>query len=237
MNLAIIPARGGSKRIPGKNIRPFCQKPLIAYSIEAAAQSGLFEKIIVSTDSEEIAEIAHRYGADVPFLRPAHLSDDHTGTRPVTNHAIEYCREHFFEPEFNCCIYATAPFLQAKYLKQGLEALKIQSDKLFSFSVTSFPFPIQRAIALRDGHVEPMYPKDIWKRSQDLEEAFHDAGQFYWGTTQGYLSDKAIFSSESIPVVLPRHLVQDIDTHEDWNRAELMYKAYLSDVQQQESSK
>ncbi len=237
MNLAIIPARGGSKRIPGKNIRPFCQKPLIAYSIEAAAQSGLFEKIIVSTDSEEIAEIAHRYGADVPFLRPAHLSDDHTGTRPVTNHAIEYCREHFFEPEFNCCIYATAPFLQAKYLKQGLEALKIQSDKLFSFSVTSFPFPIQRAIALRDGHVEPMYPNDIWKRSQDLEEAFHDAGQFYWGTTQGYLSDKAIFSSESIPVVLPRHLVQDIDTHEDWNRAELMYKAYLSDVQQQESSK
>lgn len=236
MNLAIIPARGGSKRIPGKNIRPFCNQPLIAYSIDVAKKSGLFDKIIVSTDSEEIAEVAHRFGADVPFLRPEHLSDDMTGTRPVTNHAIEYCKTHFFDPEFCCCIYATAPFLEAKYLKQGLEALKIQSDKKFAFSVTSFPFPIQRAIALRDGHVEPMYPADIWKRSQDLEEAFHDAGQFYWGTTEGYLSDDAIFSEASIPVVLPRHLVQDIDTHEDWNRAELMYKAYLSGNEQEEMS-
>ena len=232
MNLAIIPARGGSKRIPGKNIRLFCDKPLIAYSIEAAKNSGLFEKVIVSTDSEEVASIAKEYGADVPFMRPEHLSNDVVGTRPVTNHAIEYCKEHLFEPEYCCCIYATAPFLQPEYLKQGLESLKADSNKQFAFSVTSFPFPVQRAIKLKDGGVEAMYPNDIWKRSQDLEEAYHDAGQFYWGSTKGYLSDEPIFSNASIPVVLPRHLVQDIDTHEDWVRAELMYKAYLGGKKQ-----
>jgi len=227
LNLAIIPARGGSKRIPGKNIRRFCEQPLIAYSIIAAKNSGLFEKVIVSTDSEEVASIAREYGADVPFMRPEHLSNDVIGTRPVTNHAIDYCREHFFEPEYCCCIYATAPFLQAQYLEQGLQALKAQPEKHFAFSVTSFPFPVQRAIKLINGSVEAMYPADIWKRSQDLEEAYHDAGQFYWGSTAGYLSEQAIFSEASIPVVLPRHLVQDIDTQEDWVRAELMYKAYL----------
>ncbi|MCY7294529.1 pseudaminic acid cytidylyltransferase [Alteromonas sp. a30] len=236
MNVAIIPARGGSKRIPGKNIRFFCDKPLIAYSIEVARESGVFEKIIVSTDSEDVAEVAHRYGADVPFLRPESLSNDIVGTRPVTNHAIEYCQKHFFEPEYVCCIYATAPFLQAEYLKNGLDQLKANPLKKFAFSVTSFPFPVQRAIKLKDGGVEAMYPKDIWKRSQDLEEAYHDAGQFYWGTTAGYLSDEAIFSKASIPVVLPRHLVQDIDTQEDWTRAELMYKAYLGGEQQKESA-
>ncbi|UAA39496.1 pseudaminic acid cytidylyltransferase [Paraneptunicella aestuarii] len=229
MNLAIIPARGGSKRIPGKNIRRFCDKPLIAYSIEAAKESGLFEKIIVSTDSEEVASIAKEFGADVPFMRPEHLSNDIVGTRPVTNHAIEYCIENMFEPEYCCCIYATAPFLQPEYLRQGLEALQQSPDKQFAFSVTSFPFPVQRAIKLQDGGVEAMYPNDIWKRSQDLEEAYHDAGQFYWGSTKAYLSDEPIFSKASIPVVLPRHLVQDIDTHEDWVRAELMYKAYVGD--------
>lgn len=227
MNLAIIPARGGSKRIPGKNIREFCEQPLIAYSINAAKNSGLFEKVMVSTDSEEVANIAREYGADVPFIRPEHLSNDVIGTRPVTNHAIEYCREHYFDPEYCCCIYATAPFLQTQYLEQGLQALKAQPEKRFAFSVTSFPFPVQRAIKLTNGSVEAMYPADIWKRSQDLEEAYHDAGQFYWGSTAGYLSELAIFSEASIPVVLPRHLVQDIDTQEDWVRAELMYKAYL----------
>lgn len=227
MNLAIIPARGGSKRIPGKNIKLFCDKPLIAFSIEAAKHSGLFERIIVSTDSEEVADIARQYGADVPFLRPEHLSNDVVGTRPVTNHAIEYCKEHFFEPEYCCCIYATAPFLQPEYLQKGLSLLQGDESKSFAFSVTTFPFPVQRAIKLQEGGVEAMYPNDIWKRSQDLEEAYHDAGQFYWGTTEGYLSEQQIFSAASIPVVLPRHLVQDIDTHEDWIRAELMYKAYL----------
>lgn len=227
MNLAIIPARGGSKRIPGKNIKTFVGKPLIAYSIEAAKKSGVFDKIWVSTDSLEVAEVAKRYGAETPFIRPNDLSDDMTGTRPVTNHAISYCIDNFAKPEFCCCIYATAPFLEPEYLKQGLQQLQQLRQKSFSFSVTSFAFPIQRSLSIRDGQVAAMYPEAISKRSQDLEEAYHDAGQFYWGKTDDYLSEKAIFSQHSIPIVLPRHLVQDIDTPEDWNRAELMYKAYI----------
>ena len=227
MNIAIIPARGGSKRIPGKNIKLFAGKPLIVYSIEAAKASGLFDKIIISTDSEEIAEVAKVYGAEVPFIRPKELSDDLVGTRPVTNHAINFCIEHSYKPKFCCCIYATAPFLQAKYLQQGLDSLKQHNDKSFAFSVTSFPFPVQRALIKSAAGVSPMFPESIAKRSQDLEEAYHDAGQFYWGKTDDYLSNKKIFSHHSLPVVLPRHLVQDIDTPEDWQRAELMYQAYV----------
>jgi pseudaminic acid cytidylyltransferase len=227
VNIAIIPARGGSKRIPGKNIKEFAGKPLIAYSIDAAKASGLFDKIIISTDSEEVTEVAKAYGADVPFIRPQALSNDVVGTRPVTNHAIKFCIEHFYKPEFCCCIYATAPFLQAEYLQQGLDLLKQNNEKSFAFSVTSFPFPIQRALKKSAEGVSPMFPENIGKRSQDLEEAYHDAGQFYWGKTEEYLSDKKIFSHHSLSVVLPRHLVQDIDTPEDWLRAELMYKAYI----------
>lgn len=227
MNLAIIPARGGSKRIPHKNIRKFAGKPLIAYSIEAAKAAGVFDKIWVSTDSQEVADVATAYGAEAPFLRPQDLSDDMTGTRPVTNHAIEYCIDNFETPDFCCCIYATAPFLQADYLVKGLSLLKQNKSKSFAFSVTSYAFPIQRSLQITEGGVAPMFPEDIAKRSQDLTEAFHDAGQFYWGTTKDYLSAKGIFSEHSIPVVLPRHLVQDIDTQEDWTRAELMYKAYM----------
>jgi N-acylneuraminate cytidylyltransferase len=227
MNIAIIPARGGSKRIPGKNIKLFAGKPLIAYSIQAAKTSGLFDKIIISTDSEEVAEVAKAYGAEVPFIRPKELSNDVVGTRPVTNHAIKFCIEHFYQPEFCCCIYATAPFLQAKYLQQGLEDLQQHSEKSFAFSVTSFPFPVQRALLKTQAGVAPMFPENINKRSQDLEEAYHDAGQFYWGKTDSYLSNQKIFSHHSLPVILPRHLVQDIDTPEDWQRAELIYLAYV----------
>jgi pseudaminic acid cytidylyltransferase len=227
LNLAIIPARGGSKRIPGKNIKSFAGKPLIAYSIDAAIASGLFNKIIISTDSEEVAEVAKAYGADVPFIRPKELSNDIVGTRPVTNHAIKFCIEQFYKPKFCCCIYATAPFLQANYLRQGLDSLKQNSEKSFAFSVTSFPFPVQRALIKSPAGVLPMFPESINQRSQDLEEAYHDAGQFYWGRTDDYLSNQQIFSHHSLPVVLPRHLVQDIDTPEDWLRAELMFKAYV----------
>lgn len=227
MNIAIIPARGGSKRIPGKNIKEFAGKPLIAYSIEAAKASGLFDKIIISTDSEDVAEVAKSWGAEVPFMRPDELSNDVVGTHPVTNHAIKFCIEHFYKPEFCCCIYATAPFLQAEYLQQGLDSLNQHRDKSFAFSITSFPFPVQRALKIDQGVIAPLYPEYIGKRSQDLEEAYHDAGQFYWGRTDDYLSNKKIFSQHSLPVVLPRHLVQDIDTPEDWQRAELMYKAYV----------
>jgi len=229
LKLAVIPARGGSKRIPGKNIRLFSGKPLINYSIEAAINSQLFDKVIVSTDSEEIKALSISLGAEVPFLRPEHLSNDVVGTRPVTNHAIEYCREHFFDPEHVCCIYATAPFLEQSYLKKGLEALEANKQLDFAFSVTTFPFPVQRALLKDADGVKPMMPEFINKRSQDLEEVYHDAGQFYWGTGEAWLSSKVVFSANSYPVVLPRHLVQDIDTQEDWIRAELMYRAYVQD--------
>lgn len=236
MNLAVIPARGGSKRIPGKNIKMFAGKPLIAYSIQAAIDSGEFEKIIVSTDCERVAKVAVEYGAEVPFLRPAELSDDYVGTTPVTRHAIEYCKQHLFEPEFCCCIYATAPFLTAESIQQGIEKLRQDKTKSFAFSVTSFPFPIQRALKMKGKGVAPMYPENISKRSQDLEEAYHDAGQFYWGKSNAYLQGERIFGEHSVPVILPRYLVQDIDTLEDWQRAELMYKAYIKENNSKENN-
>lgn len=230
MNLAIIPARGGSKRIPGKNIREFAGKPLIAYSIQAALESQLFGKVIVSTDSEEVADVARNFGAEVPFMRPKELSNDFIGTYPVIQHGIKYCEQHFFKPEFTCCIYATAPFISVESLLSGLTALKQNGDKLFAFSVTSFPFPIQRALKMKEGGVAPFQPKCMSMRSQDLEEAYHDAGQFYWGHSDAFLQGKSNFSPQSIPIVLPRHLVQDIDTPEDWHRAELMYQAYVRGI-------
>ncbi|MBF7072355.1 pseudaminic acid cytidylyltransferase [Glaciecola sp. MH2013] len=225
--MAVIPARGGSKRIIGKNTRVFAGQPLIAYSIKVAQSSGLFDDIIVTTDSDKIADLAKQFGATVPFLRPSDLSDDLTGTRPVTNHAIRWYQDNIGALDYCCCIYATAPFLQANYLKAGLDALDEDSSKAFAYSVTSFPFPIQRALFMQANYAEPAFKEDIMKRSQDLPEAYHDAGQFYWGRAEDYLSSKAIFSEHGIPIILPRHLVQDIDTEEDWLRAELMYKAYM----------
>ena len=229
MNLAVIPARGGSKRIRGKNSKIFCGKPLIAYSIEAAKKCGLFDKIIVSTDSKHIAETAKEYGAEIPFLRPSNLSDDFTGTVPVVRHAITQMQQLGMNPSYTCCIYATAPFIQVSALKDGFEKLRADDAKHYAFSVTSFPFPIQRALKMQNGGVFPFSPQDIPKRSQDLEDAFHDAGQFYWGTSNAFLKGIPTFSETSIPIVLPRHLVQDIDTLEDWARAELMYDAYVKD--------
>jgi N-acylneuraminate cytidylyltransferase len=225
MKLAIIPARGGSKRIPRKNIKPFCGKPMIAWSIEAALESGCFDRIIVSTDDEEIAEVARQYGAEVPFMRPLELSDDHTGTIPVIRHAIETINSQGRAVEQACCLYATAPFIQAEDLRRGLEILQ-GSGGDYAFSVTSYAFPIQRAIRLTpEGRVEMFNPEHFNTRSQDLEEAYHDAGQFYWGRADAWLQGKMIFSPASLPVMLPRHRVQDIDTPEDWVRAEWLFKA------------
>lgn len=226
MKLCVIPARGGSKRIPRKNIRAFAGLPIIAHSILAAQKSGLFERIVVSTDDQEIAAVARQYGAETPFLRPADISDDYTTTNAVVKHAIAWHRAAGFPVEYACCIYATAPFVQARYLRAGYEQLAQQPDKQFAFSVTSFGFPIQRALRIRaDGALEALAPEHRLTRSQDLEEAFHDAGQFYWGRADAYLQDAVLFSPLSLPVLLPRHLVQDIDTLEDWRRAELMYAA------------
>lgn len=228
--VAIIPARGGSKRIPRKNIKDFHGLPLIAYSIKAALESNLFDKVIVTTDDEEIAKIAKEYGAEVPFLRPKELSDDFTGTGDVVKHAIDYLKEHGEAFDYACTIYATAPLLQAKYLIEGFEALK-NSDAINAFSATSMPFPIQRTFKLdENGRCEMFTPENYFKRSQDLQEAYQDAGQFYWSKLDKKSSD-IMFGRDSIPIILPRYLVQDIDTLEDWIRAEYMYEAVKKSAQ------
>lgn len=225
MRLAIIPARGGSKRIPRKNIKSFCGKPMIAWSVEAALDSGCVDQVIVSTDDLEIAEVARQYGAEVPFMRPTELSDDHTGTIPVIRHAIDWFKAKGQAVELACCLYATAPFVRAEDIHHGFEVLA-GNDCDYAFAVTSYAFPIQRAIRLTsEGRVEMFSPEHFNTRSQDLVEAFHDAGQFYWGRAEAWQQEKVIFSPNSMPVILPRHRVQDIDTPEDWLRAEWMFKA------------
>ena len=225
MNICVIPARGGSKRIPRKNIKEFNGKPIIVYSIEAAFESNCFDQVIVSTDDNEIKEVAKKYGARVPFVRPAELSNDFTGTLPVVKHAIEWFENNNNTIENVCCLYATAPFIQSKIISEAYQQL-ISSKSDYCFSVTSFPFPIQRAIRItQDDKVDMFYPENFNARSQDLEEAYHDAGQFYWGKAQAFKDELVVFSEVSSPYVLPRYLVQDIDTMEDWIRAELMYKA------------
>jgi len=225
MKLCVIPARGGSKRIPRKNIRLFAGRPIIAWSIQAALETGLFDRVMVSTDDEEIAEVARAHGAEIPFLRPRELADDHTGTNAVVKQAIRWHGERGQVIDYACCLYATAPFVQVRDLREGHDRL-LASGKSFVFSVTSFPFPIQRALRLNTlGEVEAMYPEYRATRSQDLEPAWHDAGQFYWGRAAAFLNDELLFSPASLPVILPRHRVQDIDSEEDWQRAELMFAA------------
>ena len=227
VRMAIIPARGGSKRIPRKNIKNFCGKPIIAWSIEAALASNCFDRVIVSTDDPEIELIAKQWGAEVPFMRPASLADDYAGTNIVVRHAISVMAEQGEFPDFVCCIYATAPFIQVYDLKRGLELL-IKSGSDFAFSVTSFPFPIQRAVKLTEnGRVAMFFPEHVSSRSQDLEETYHDAGQFYWGRAQAFLDDIPTFSEAAVPVILPRYRVQDIDSLEDWHQAELLFQLML----------
>ncbi|VVQ26739.1 pseudaminic acid cytidylyltransferase [Pseudomonas fluorescens] len=221
-NVAIIPARGGSKRIPRKNLLPFDGVPMIVRSIRTALESGLFDQVVVSTDDAEIADVARAHGAQVPFLRPADLADDFTGTAAVIVHALQQLPAY----DYACCVYATAPLLQARYLRQGIELLEQHLEKSFAFSVCSFGFPVQRALTLDgQGALSALYPEFRNTRSQDLPEAFQDAGQFYWGRTEAWLRGEVLYSPASLPVILPRHLVQDIDTLEDWKRAEYLYAA------------
>jgi N-acylneuraminate cytidylyltransferase len=224
MRVALIPARGGSKRIPRKNIKVFAGKPMLAWSIQAALTSELFDQVIVSTDDDEIANEAKAQGAQVPFIRPSDLSDDYTGSTAVIAHAIRWLQTQGLSPELVCCIYATAPFIRSEDLKRSLEALtETKSD--YAFAITSYAFPIQRAIKLNEqGRIEMFQPENFNTRSQDLDEAYHDAGQFYWGRAQAWLTDKPMFSKDSVPIILPRSRVQDIDTLEDWERAEQMFK-------------
>lgn len=225
MKVAIIPARGGSKRIPGKNIKLFHGKPMIGYSIEAALASGCFDKVIVSTDDAEIANVAKEHGAQVPFLRPDNISDDYATTMDVMEHAIRWCLDEGWAVDAVCCLYATAPFVLPEDLQRGYTLLQ-EDGVQFAFSATTFPFPIQRAIKLDEqGAVSMFSPENELIRSQDLEEAYHDAGQFYWGKLNAFLNKLSIFSSHSKAVLLPRNRVQDIDTPEDWELAESLFSA------------
>ncbi|PKM13127.1 MAG: pseudaminic acid cytidylyltransferase [Gammaproteobacteria bacterium HGW-Gammaproteobacteria-3] len=222
MKIAVIPARGGSKRIPRKNIKSFCGKPMIAWSIEAAQASHLFERIIVSTDDAEIAEVAKHWGAEVPFMRPEELSNDYAGTTPVIAHATQWALDQGLNLKAVCCIYATAPFVQKNDLKQGWDALN-SGDWDYAFTVTDFAAPIFRSFKqTTEGGIEMFFPEHFATRSQDLPVALHDAGQFYWGRPSAWLEGKRIFDRRTKPVMIPRWRVQDIDTQDDWERAEIL---------------
>ena len=198
---------------------------MITYSIQVAEESGCFDRIVVSTDDDEIAAVARQAGAEVPFVRPAHLADHHTGTIEVMQHAVAELTADGTAVTQVCCIYATAPFLTADTLREGYDAL-LASGRSYAFGVARFDSPIQRALRIRpDGAVEPIWPENALVRSQDLEPAYFDAGQFYWGTAAAWRAAVPIHSAAAVPVVLPSHRVQDIDTPQDWVRAEYLYAA------------
>ncbi len=227
MNVAIIPARSGSKRIPHKNIKVFCGKPMIAYAISAAKESGLFDHIVVSTDDEEIAWIANKWGAETPFLRPIELANDYTETVPVIAHAVQACLALSWKIDNVCCIYPGAPFIEVNDLASALSAL-IKSSADYCFPVTEYPSAIQRALKrLGDGKMQPFNAKFEKTRTQDLEQAYYDAGQFYWGKAKSWLVNSNIHSS-GLGYVIPNWRVVDIDTPEDWIRAELIYRSIIN---------
>lgn len=230
MNIAVIPARGGSKRIPRKNIRLFCGKPMIAWSIQTAMESNLFDRIIVSTDDPEIADLAMAHGAEAPFLRPASLADDHTATAPVIAHAIRTLSSTTHTKRA-CCIYPCAPFMRSADLAFA-HALAESSGSAFVYPVTEYPHPVQRAMRmLPDGRMQFISPQFELSRTQDLEPTFHDTGQFYWGTADAWLAERRMHT-DGIAFAVPNWRVVDIDTDDDWKRAELLFSALGCDERQ-----
>jgi pseudaminic acid cytidylyltransferase len=227
MNIAIIPARGGSKRVPRKNIKNFAGKPMISYAISAALDSGLFSRVIVSTDDGEIAETAKIHGAEIPFMRPAELSDDHTPTVPVIKHAIDQAEALGWFADYVCCIYPAVPLIYGSDLFAAFQLLQNAVTADYSFPITQFPSAIQRALRLdKSGATSSFYPEHELTRSQDLEPAFHDAGQFYWGSCQSWKENPRVHNS-GVGLVIPTWRVVDIDTEEDWRRAEMIYQTLL----------
>ncbi|MUH96833.1 pseudaminic acid cytidylyltransferase [Aliivibrio fischeri] len=225
MKVAIIPARGGSKRIPRKNIKDFNGKPIIAYSIEAALSSGCFDKVIVSTDDQEIADVAKQFGAEVPFIRPDNVSDDYATTADVLLHAINWYESQSLSIEYLCCIYATAPFIDVNDIRNTYKLLLESPSADYCFPVCEFPFPIQRGIKLnQDQRVEMFQPEHFNTRSQDLEVGYHDIGQFYWGKPSAYHKKIPMFSDKAIAYPISRKRVVDLDTPEDWDFALLLSK-------------
>lgn len=231
MNIAIIPARGGSKRIPRKNIRQFCGQPMVGYAILAAQASGVFDRVIVSTDDDEIATVAAEFGAEVPFVRPADLADDHTPTVPVITHAIKACREKGWTVDYVCCIYPGVPMIESNDIKKALDMLITAGGGGYVFPVAPFPSAIQRALRRNDdGMVEPFQLEHVATRTQDLEPGYFDAGQFYWGAAETWLAGSNIHAN-GLTIVLPEWRVVDIDTPEDWDRAEKLYRAFHASEQ------
>jgi len=225
MRVAIIPARSGSKRIPQKNIRPFHGRPMMAWAIEAALKSNCFEHVVVSTDCEQIAETARQIGASTPFLRPKNLADDVTPLIPVVRQAIAELDIILGTMDDICCILPTAPMIRSSDLLGGQHKLEERQNS-FVLSITSYPFPPQRALKLSaDGCVSMVQSEHYLTRSQDLEEIYHDAGQFYWGSRKTWQIKDRLFDEKAYGYRLPRHRVQDIDTLEDWQKAEIMFAA------------
>lgn len=224
--IAIITARGGSKRIPGKNKKEFLGKPIMCYSIEAALNSGLFEEVMVSTDDEEIAQIAGRAGAKVPFMRSEATANDYATTDDVLLEVLEEYEKRGRTFEYMACIYPTAPFVTAAKLQEALRILK-EENAAGVMPVVRFSFPPQRGMAVRGGRLEYCYPENAVKRSQDLEAVYHDCGQFYFYQTDKYRACRGDLEEGYVPVIVPETEVQDIDNLSDWNLAEMKYRMMM----------
>lgn len=220
--IAIVTARGGSKRIPRKNVRPFLGRPIIAYSIEAATASGLFDEVMVSTDDEEIAGVAREHGAVVPFMRSAATSDDFATTADVLAEVLRSYAEAGRSFDYACCIYPTAPFVSADKLREGLARLKQGADA--AITVARFSFPIWRSFRMEEGRLAYNWPEHAPRRSQDLPPAFHDAGQFYFFRTAQFLEIGQLVGANTVGIEVDEMEVQDIDTEQDWRLAELKYR-------------
>lgn len=223
-SLCIITARGGSKRIPRKNIKPFCDKPIIAYSIEAALQSGIFDDVMVSTDDEEIASVAIQYGASVPFFRSMETSDDHAGTEDVLLEVLAEYRSRGREFEDACCIYPTAPFITPAKLSRMQEELRADAGCLSIFTATVFSFPPQRGLVMKDGYSAWWQPEHADARSQDLPRIYHDAGQAYFFDVPEFVETRMLIGARTKLFIVPETEVQDIDNEEDWILAEIKYR-------------
>ena len=222
--VAIIPAKGNSKRISGKNYKKFDGKPIIAYTIEKLKRSGIFDRIIVSTDSKKIASISKRYGAEVPFRRPKFLSDDYTSGTSVINHGVKYLIREGCQFDYVCCVYPPNPFLQISDLKNGFK--KIKSQKLnYVFSATPYRFPFFRSFTFsRNKGIKALFKNKINNRSQDLKQIMCDAAQFYWGRKKAWLQEKNLFAKGSDIIMIPEWRYHDLDTLNDWKHAELYYQ-------------
>src|SRR3990167_2535618 len=223
MKIAVITARGGSKRIPRKNIRHFCGKPIIAYSIQAALEANCFDEVMVSTDDPEIAEIAKKWGAYVPFTRSAKTASDYATTAEVVLEVLQQYQLRQVNPELVCCIYPTAPFITAKSLTTALDVMTHNPQIHCINPIVRFSYPIQRAVRLNNNMISMFQPEHLLTRSQDLESAYHDACQFYWLRVKEFLENPTLISPHTAGILLPEWQIQDIDNEDDWIMAEMKY--------------